>query len=83
LDLKEPAELVESLGMEPAEKTSGAREPIRARVSQVRALTEFIGCDATRRHEFVHSESHHNTFRVGPRPPEGTALQYTALHYTV
>jgi hypothetical protein len=83
LDVKESAELVEGIGMEAAETASGAGEPIRAGVSQVRALTEFIGCDATRRHEFVHSESHHNTFRVEPRTPYGTALRYTALQYTV
>jgi len=83
LDVKESAELVEGLGMEAAETASGAGEPIRAGISQVRALTQFIGCDATRRHEFVYSESHHNTFRVEPHTPYATALRYTALQYTV
>jgi len=55
-------------------------EPVGAGVGQISPLGESIRRNTTRRHEFVHFEPHHNTFRVKPRH---IALRYTALQYTI
>jgi hypothetical protein len=39
-------------------------ESVGAGVGQSSPLGESIRCNTTRRHEFVHFEPHHNTFRV-------------------
>jgi len=67
--VEELAQLVEGLGMKAAELTSCTGEPVGTGVGQVCSLTQFVRRDATRRHEFMHSESDHNTFRMRPRVP--------------
>ena len=49
--------------MQAAEATLGTRESVGAWVSQMSTLAQSVSGNATRRHEFMYSEPHHNTFR--------------------
>ncbi len=69
--------------MEASKLATGAGESVSAGVGQISPLGEPIRRNATCRHEFVHFEPHHNTFRVEPRRLVGIALRYTALQYTL
>jgi hypothetical protein len=50
--------------MEASKLAVWSGEPVSAWVGQGSPLGESIRRNTTRRHEFVHFESHHNTFRV-------------------
>src|SRR5688572_22825139 len=60
--------------------TAGTGEPVGAWVSQIGTLGQAIRGNATCRHEFMYSESHHKTFRGGPRSLYSLAL-YNAVVY--
>jgi hypothetical protein len=69
--------------MEAAKAAAGTGEPVRAGVGQIGSPAQFVRRNPARRHEFVHFETHHSTFRVEPRRRGIIALRYTALQYTV
>jgi hypothetical protein len=64
--------------MEAAKVAAGPGEPVSAGVRQIGPPGEFVRRNPTRRHEFVHSESYHSTFRVEPQA-NIIALRYTSL----
>ncbi len=59
LEPEEPAELVEGLGVEPAENAPAAGEPVGTGIAQRGAFAERIRADPARFHDLVDSQSYH------------------------
>ena len=67
LHVKEATELLEGIGMQPAETAVGTGQAVCTRVGQIGRLAQSVCRNAALGHEFVYSEPHHKTFPVEPR----------------
>ena len=59
LQIKEPAEGVEGVGVEPAELATDAGEPVRRWIAERGALAEGVGGDVASLHDLVDPEPYH------------------------
>src|SRR5213593_1288356 len=82
LDLKEPAQTIERIGVHPAEAPFRTGQPVGAWVSHSGTLAQCVGRNTAGMHEFVDLESDHNTFPVEPRRLHGITWRCTTLQYT-